>query len=156
MSSYTSELMAKVMDSSGITFTISDTELTMDQVFSNDGALPLLAYAADRMCQQHLGIPLGIEVSPKDEALYGVTVEFSESTPVSSQLLFLVESTAAYCRKELGLDLNSIQDGMEDLRGKTIALDNLADYLHQLAPEISIEDFFTAGKTANQPVQPSV
>lgn len=156
MSCYTSELIAKVLDSSEISFTISDTPLTTEQALSNDGALPLFAYIANNICQQHMGVSLGIEVSPKEEGLYGVTVEFDESTPVSTNLLFLLEAVTAYSRKELGIHAPVFEGGLDDLKGKVVSLDNLADYLHQLSPELSVDDFFVPGNIPAQPVQPNV
>ena len=64
-----------------VRFTLNDTTISYDEVFSATGLLPALAKRADQLASLCLGYGIGISFDEVEKSLLGVKVKFDEVTP---------------------------------------------------------------------------
>jgi len=73
--------MSSIAKALNTTFTLHDSPITYEEIFSPTGLLPAIARRADQLCSLCLGYGIGISFDETEKSLLGVKVTFDEVTP---------------------------------------------------------------------------
>lgn len=75
----------------GAKFTLNDRNISLEEIFSDEGLLPAIARRADQLCSLCMGYGIGVTFDESERSLLGVRVVFDEVTPSSLRYLTILD-----------------------------------------------------------------
>lgn len=164
MSSFISEILVKLVNETGISFTLDGVSQENEFIFANDSALPFFAYYADSLRSEALGdksgLKLGANIEGNSSGLFSLVVDFDSQVPESVQVLMMsnaiIEFTNSLIPEMEIKNFDDIKDYVAKVRLSKklqsydlveLPLDSLAaTAAYEITPERSIQNILNAVK----------
>ncbi|MFN3234597.1 MAG: type IV secretion IcmS family protein [Gammaproteobacteria bacterium] len=106
--------LIKIAKFMGGKFTLNNSPVSMEEVFSDTGLLPALARRADQLSSLCLGYGIGVTFEDADGAKLGTKVKFDGVTPNSLRYLMIIDVLNEIMRNKDASGVTALDELMYD------------------------------------------